>query len=418
MTKLKEKLHENRYGLFFFLFLVAYTFIVSGDMQLWKVDDVTYSFHVVDLSMGFCTKLLPGEVCKLLFGEPTRNQVSVYLSVLIIICLLLVGLLVGKAFTRIEDKYRFPFLVFTMFFLTGPATFAVYVDMFCWLDFYWIFAAVLAVLCLQSRYTYILVFPLMFLAIMSHFASILCYVPFVAIFMLYKISVTENKKDKIYLSVIWWVTVIFSIGFSLYMMLNETKNVTVTAEEIKAYFDSLGIEDSRYYIFSFFRDKVEEMMPEYYLTQEAADTVLNIDMTQSPVKILYDTVVQQLFTNKAYGSVSGDLKHFVMISPVVVFIYKALSVVFRSNRKNLLKRFAIFCTGALFLFTLIAGYMLSTDTIRWISHALTPFFAMFLYIMYKEKDECKKQVFALFEKIPVTAVICYLAIYSVSINLF
>lgn len=418
MTKLKTRLYENRYGLCFFAFLTAYTFIVSGEMQLWKVDDVTYSFHVVDLSMGFCTKLLPGEVCKLLFGEPTRNQVSVYLSVLIIICYLFVGLLLGKIFTRVEDKYRFPFLIFIMFFLTGPATFAVYVDMFCWLDFYWIFAAVLAVCCLQSRYTYILVFPLMFLAIMSHFASILCYVPFVAIFMLYKISVTENKKDKAYLCTIWWVTVIFSIGLSLYMMLNETKNVTVTAEEIKAYFDSLGIEDSRYYIFSFFRDKVQDIMPEYYLTQEAANTVVNIDMTQSPLKILYDIIVQQMFTNKAYGSTSGDLKHFIMLAPAVVFIYKSLFVVFTNNRGNNLKRFAIFCTGALFLFTLVAGYMLSTDTIRWISHAFTPLFATFLYIIYKEKEESKNKVFASFGKIPVTAVICYLAIYSVSINLF
>lgn len=418
MTKVKEKLYEHRFGLFFFAFLMIYTFVVSGDMQLWKVDSITYSFHVVDFSIGFCTKLLPGAICKLLFGVPTREEVSVYLTVLIIICYFLVGMLLGKLFSAVEKEYRFPTLLFIMFFLTGPATFAVYVDMFCWLDFYWMFAAVLAVFCLKSRYTYIFVIPLMLFAVMSHFASILCYVPFVAIFMLYKISVTENKKEKAYLVVIWWILVVSTIGLSLYMALNEVENVKVSAEELKAYLNSLGIEDTRYYIFSFFRDKVEEIMPEYFYTQEALDTVVNIDMNQSPIKILIDMMVQQVFTNKAMGSVKGDLKHFIMITPVVIFIYNALYVVFRNSRKNLLKRFAVFCTGALFIFTLVSGYFFSTDTIRWISHSLAPFFAMFLYIMYKEKCENKDEIVAHFEKIPVTAVFCYLAIYSVSINLF
>lgn len=418
MTKVKEKLYEHRFGMFFFLFLMAFTFIVPGDMQLWKVDGVTYSFHVVDFSIGFCTKLLPGAICKLLFGIPTRQEVSVYLTVLISICYFFVGLLLGKLFIRAEERYRFTLLIFILFFLTGPATFAVYVDMFCWLDFYWIFAAVLAVMCLQSRYTYILVIPLMLFAVMSHFASILCYVPFVAIFMLYKISVTENKKDKAYLCVIWWITVVISIGLSLYMALFEVENVKVSAQELKDYLNSLGIEDTRYYIFSLFRDKVADVMPEYYNSQEATDTVLNIDMTQSPLKILYDVIVQQIFTNKAYGSFSGDLKHFIMITPVVIFIYKAFSIVFTKNKDNLLKRFSVFCAGTLFFFTLIAGSLFSTDTIRWISHSLTPLFAMLLYMIHKERDECKNEIVGSFGKIPTVAVIGYLAIYSVSINLF
>lgn len=127
MQRLKNAFYEHRFGLFFFVFLMAYSFIVSGNMQVWKVDDLTYSFHVVDFSMGFCTKLLPGAVCNFLFDEVTEAKVSTYLNILVAFCFLLVSLLLEKIVLSTGKEYRTPLIFLIAFFLTGPATFSIYI---------------------------------------------------------------------------------------------------------------------------------------------------------------------------------------------------------------------------------------------------------------------------------------------------
>ena len=127
MQRLKNAFYEHRFGLFFFVFLKAYSFIVSGNMQVWKVDGITYSFHVVDFSMGFCTKLLPGAVCNFLFDEVTEAKVSTYLNILVAFCFLLVSLLLEKIVLSTGKEYRTPLIFLIAFFLTGPATFSIYI---------------------------------------------------------------------------------------------------------------------------------------------------------------------------------------------------------------------------------------------------------------------------------------------------
>lgn len=417
MTKVKEKLYEHRFGLFFFVFLLSFSFFLSGDMKIWKVDDITFSFHVVDFSIGFCTKLLPGAICNFLFGEPSMQQVSIYLTVLIIICFFFVGILLGKIYNRAEKEQRFPLFIIILFFLSGPGTFAVYTHMFCWLDFYWIFAAVLSILCLQNKHTYILVIPCMLFAVMSHFASILCYVPFVAIFMLYKISNIKEKKEKVLLWIIWWILVVTTIGLSLYMAVYEVENVNMSMEEMNALLASRGVKDFKYYDFSFFRDEAADKMTEYY-TEETIGVILNIDMTQSPIKILFDMVIQQIKINLYVSTLKEDIPNFIMLSPVVVFIYRELAFVFKKNSENKLKRFSIFCSGALFFVSLFFGLLFSTDTMRWISHAVTPLFTFFLYTFFKEGKEIKEGSIAIFNKLPEKTVLLYLVIYAVSVYKF
>ena len=417
MQKIKNAVYEHRFGLFFFCFLMLYSFVVSGDMRVWEVDDVTFSFHVVDFSIGFCTKLLPGAVCNLLFSEPSREQVSVYLTILIFICYFFLGMLLEKAFSKIEKENKAFYFILIMFFITGPATFAIYTDMFCWLDFYWMFAAVMSVFCLQNRYTYFLVVPLMVAAVMTHFASILCYVPFIAIYMLYKISVTEKRRERVHLWIIWWILVVCTIGLSLYMAAYEVENVNMTMEEMDALLLERGVHSSRYYDFAFFRDEVVDKMPEYFEAEDVG-VVLNIDMNQPGLGILIDMIIQQISINMNKSSLVEDIKHFIMLNPVLAYIYRTLYVIFRNSKKNLLKRFSVFCSAALFFVSLFFGLLFSTDTIRWISHAFAPLFAFVIYAFIKESDEVKTEIKGILKNIPVTAIVCYFMVYSISINLF
>ena len=232
MKKVKSFFSDHKLSLFFFGFLMAYSFVISGNLGLWKVDSITYSFHVVDFSIGFCTKLLPGAVCNFLFDEITENKISIYITVLIAICFFLIGVLLEKIIKETDEAFRKTLFILIMFFLTGPATFSIYTDAFCWLDFYWLFAAVIALLLLIKKQLYFLIVPLMLATVMVHFASILCYIPFVCIIMLYKISETVNKKEKAYLWIIWTATVVSALGLSLYMAVYETEHVKMTMEEM------------------------------------------------------------------------------------------------------------------------------------------------------------------------------------------
>ncbi|MBQ8028236.1 MAG: hypothetical protein IJ262_02375 [Clostridia bacterium] len=415
MKKVKSFFSDHKLSLFFFGFLMAYSFVISGNLGLWKVDSITYSFHVVDFSIGFCTKLLPGAVCNFLFDEITENKISIYLTVLIAICFFLIGVLLEKIIKETDKAFRKTLFILIMFFLTGPATFSIYTDAFCWLDFYWLFAAVIALLLLIKKQLYFLIVPLMLATVMVHFASILCYIPFVCIIMLYKISETVNKKEKAYLWIVWTATVVSALGLSLYMAVYETEHVKMTMEEMNELLLSRGVDDFKYYDFSFFRDQVADKMPEYY-TPETEGLVLNIDMTQSPVKILIDMIYQQMATTLIQASAKGDYKFYIILLPLVIFIYKQLSILFKLSSGQHLKRFSMFCAGALLLVTLFFGIIFSTDTIRWISHSFTPFFAFFLYAFYKEGEEYKAAVENSLKKIPQKVAICYLAIYSISVN--
>lgn len=411
MTKMKEKLYENRFGLFFFLFLLAYSLIVTGSLRLWNMDDAMYCFHILDFSVGFCTKLLPGAICNFIFGDPTRTQVAAYLMVMSIVCYLMVGLLVGKVLSESKEEYRFYIFAFLILFLTGPVTFADYTG----LDFYWIIAAVFAVFCLQKKQTYFLVVPAMIFAIMAHFAGIICYVPFVAVFMLYKISVTKEKKEKKLLWALWWIVVVSTIGLSVYMAAYEVDNVKITIEELKDLLASKDIRDIRYYYFAFFRDEAVEKLSDIY-AGAPTQNIGNIDMTQSGLKILIDMIKQQIQVNEAFVNYHGDLKYFLIIIPVIAVIYRCIWSVFKGSGENKLKQFSIFCSGALFLVCLFFGLLFSTDTIRWIAHAFTPFIAFFIYVFYKEVDERKKDISNSLKKIPDVVILGYLAIYAVSAN--
>ena len=85
MTKIKEKLYEHRFGLFFFAVLTVCCFYAYEGFLL--VDSsTTKSIYAVDFSMGFCDKLLPGAIFNAVFNNQSQRFVSAYVQVLIYIC--------------------------------------------------------------------------------------------------------------------------------------------------------------------------------------------------------------------------------------------------------------------------------------------------------------------------------------------
>ena len=85
MSKIKSLTEKHYYSLFFFLFILIYSFVVSGGMRPWSSIGLTQSFHAVDYSMGFCARFLPGAVYQFIFGAVNETTLNLYLSVLMIV---------------------------------------------------------------------------------------------------------------------------------------------------------------------------------------------------------------------------------------------------------------------------------------------------------------------------------------------
>ena len=91
MTKVKEKLYEHRFGLFFFAVFMVCGLGILDPLRIIESSGVSYSFYCADFSLGFCTKLLPGAIYNLLVGKYSEVAVTIYVKTLIVIVLILIS---------------------------------------------------------------------------------------------------------------------------------------------------------------------------------------------------------------------------------------------------------------------------------------------------------------------------------------
>lgn len=413
MTKVKEKLYDHRFGLFFFIVLIVYNFIANS-FKWGEITGNTYSFHVVDFSIGFCSKLLPGAVCNLLFDNITYEKLLIYLSTLMIIFFALISFLLDKLINKTKDTIKTQTLVIVLFFISGVCTFAFHFEYLVWFDFYWLFAAVLCFFCLMKKQTYFLIIPLMIAAIMAHYAVLVCYIPFIVIIVMYKISITENKKEKIYLSVVCLCAIVASLVFGIYMISSENENINLTMEEFNQFLASRGVkeENFEFYDFAFFRDEVIDS----YKGNENTGILENInslDTSKMSLSVFLQMFIQQIFVTVFISDMKTSVRYILLLLPLIIIIYRLILIDFTLDKKNCLKRFSIICSILLFWVTFILGRVLSSDTLRWFSDGLIPLMAFLLYVIYKSSDELKVKIKEKLSTVPVSAVVIYYAIYAI-----
>ncbi len=412
IKNVKTFANKHYYGLCLFAFLFIYCAVVPTEGRPWLVNDATYSFYAIDFSVGFCSRVIQGALYNLIFRTPDYLTVSIYLIGIFIITFGAVSFLAEKFIKSTDARYRKTAIIITLFFLTGPATFAVLVPIFGMIDVFWVFAAALSILCLQNKKLYFLVLPLAVFMVFVYYGATLCYVPFLAIILLYKISVTEDKKEKRYLTVIFFATVALAIFFTLYFVVFERSNLTMTMEEFDNFLVGRGVGegDLYYYNFSYYRhlDGFEENgfleVPEF-------------DAGASPsevIKVLFQQAWISIFV-KEFTYVTFIVA--LLLLPILVFIYKFLITFFKKAKGNNVKRFSLFCAMALFPFVVVAGFCFSTDVVRWIGNAFLPTLALFMYILYKERDWAMEIVHSSLTAIGTTTLIPYYLVYSLTVFL-
>lgn len=338
--------------------------------------------------------------------------VSIYLIAIFIVTFGAVSFLAEKFIKSTDAQYRKSAIILTLFFLTGPATFAVLVPVFGMIDIFWVFSAALSILCLQNKKLYFLVVPLTVFMVFVYYGATLCYVPFLAIVLLYKISVTADKKEKKYLSAVFFTMAALAVFFTVYFVVFERSNLTMTMEEFDRFLIERGVGegDLYYYNFSYYR-YIDSFVENTGIVLPEADDATSLSEI---IKLLF----QQIWVSvslKKFTYITGLV--LAVILPVLAFVYFLLMIFFKKAKGNNLKRFSLFCAMALFPFVVVAGLCFSTDVVRWIGNAFLPTLALFMYILYKERAWAMELVHNSLTAIGTTTLIPYYLVYSLTVFL-
>ena len=387
INAIKSFAKSHYYAFCLFAFFIIYVAIVPGECKPWVVNDVTYSFYAVDFSLGFCSRIIQGALHNLIFGSISYVTATIYLICIFVVTVAILCFLAEKLLLSIYPKYRKTAIIILLFFITGPATFAIFLKTFGIIDFFWVFSTALFLLTLQKKQLYFLAIPIFVFMVFVYYAALICYVPLLAIILLYKLSTTTDKKEKRYLTIVFFVACALAIAFSVYFVAFERSNLNYTMEEFDNILISRGVDEGNlyYYNYSYYRhlDNFEE---------NTGNELFNVTDTNSPFAVPLVLLQQIIVTLKLIDFSHVTLIVLLLISPILVFIYRILIGEFKATKDNKLKKFTLLCTLVLFPFILLAGFCLSTDVVRWISNAFTCLLFAFAYILYKERDHLAEKV--------------------------
>lgn len=405
MAKIKEKLYEHRFGLFFFVFLLGYSLIISDRFRSLEYDGVGYSFYSVDFSVGFCTKLLPGAIYNLLIGKYTEQAISLYVKALILFVFVAIAILLEKLI-KVTDKDKQKEVFFISVFASIVATyFFFYAGLVFLLDFHWIIATVIFFFCLSHKKLYVFIpIPIIY-ALMTHYVAMICYVPVCLLILLCKICYTQSKKERVLLRVVFSVTIFVAVGLTAYMALFELDNIKLSYPAFNSLLQSRGVEVTEYYNFAFFRENVEEVFEDYY-SDETAGLITNIDPNQSTFNILFQTVLQQLKINLYLADHKEGIFKVTMFIPMIYFAFRGLIIKIK-KRSSIFEKLVHSCAIILFVFICMFGLLFSTDTIRWLGNSVLSITIYYLYAIYSDKEDGKKMLDVISE---IPDQLCYLFI--------
>ena len=404
INKVKKFLHNHCYSIGFFAFLWIYAYVVVGKFSQWEVFDIVYSFHAVDFSMGFASKILMGAIYNFFFNELTMENVVLFDKIVLCIIFATSAVLIEKILLNTDEKYRKTAMFIMLFFVTGTPTFAAYVFCLGMLDTFFVVFSLLFIIFLSYKYSrWFLIIPLVGV-LMTHYASMICFVPSLVILGIYKISCLEKKGEKISLWIPLVVATVAVLALFVYLLLFETENMVYTLEEFSALLKSKGVEHLEYYEAGFYREVIND--------SGVYDDIIVPDR-QTGVARVFDTIIQQIQLTFSMLNINFGMMVFIGIAPVTYFLFRFLFVhIKKYKRENKLKAFSFVCMCLMFVVTLSLAGFVSSDSVRWVNHAFFSLFASVLYILYNEGSESWEYVDTQFSKTPVVLLVFYFLMYA------
>lgn len=415
VCKTKNLFNNHKFSIFIFAFLLIYNFLIVNNFGFCKIDPITYTYHLVDYSLGFCTKLLPGAIYNAIFPTTDASVVNLYFNVLYHVFLIALALLAEKFLKKFESENRTAAFILIMFFITGPATFSIHSMELGMLDTYWLFFSAVVIIFLQNKVLKWFVPAFLVLSVLIHISAFVSFVPFMALLVLADAS--RNGKIKKSNGVIFVVSVVAAFAIFLYFIKNEEANLALSLEEFRNFIHSKNLSEwedyTTYYDYSLYKisylEGSESKITEQILLNGTDFFSKIINYIWSQAKITFQS-------HSEWNSyVSSFFQSMFVTLPITALLYKYILSNIKNKKASILRRFVLFCSLFLMPLTLVSGVLCSPDFNRWFSHSFTLLFTFVLYDIYKSDEDFINSLNHHSEGFSLLKIMIYFVLYSLCI---
>lgn len=400
INKVKSFCNKHYFAVVIFVFSIVYSCIIFTNNIPYGVNGEIYALHAVDFGLGFCSKLLPGAIYNIFFDSVGNFKTTAYLFVLLLLFYVVLSFVLEKFILKIKEENRKTAFIILAFLLTGPVSLALHSYYPGMLDMYWVFCALLFFVLLSAKQLKPLIFLPFVLCVTVYFASLLCFIPFFAIILLYEIACTQEKKQKALLWVLFIVSVVAAIGLGGYFAIFEENNLVLSIEEFHEIYSKRGTDNFFYFDQSLYKDIESFGYDEYKVFELTSDSAIAKMLYEITIRINYNLTAINIKSKLVIFALA-----FPLFSFVLWFMLSQAKVNFKN--KNRLKGFTNVCMVILPFFTVFTSVLFSEDIIRWISHSFITLTASFIFILYNEGDQAWNWVRGKIEKIPFVALLFY-----------
>ena len=408
MTAAKRFFGTHRIFFCLFVFVTVYMFTVGNHLQGWKVSEHFLAFYAVDFSLGFCSRFLPGAVYRVLFGNVDPVAVSVISVVLLVLFFAGLCAVLERLICSCDQEHRPLCLFFVLLFVTGPAAFSLFTQWLGVIDVYWIFLCLLFVVLLRTRRGYYLIPAVGVGLVFVHYGALICYVPMMAVLLLYRIAHTDEKKEH---NALWTVLLLFAAASALltgYFILFERKNLPYTMEEFNAILHARGAPYTYYYDYNIYRNmsSAGDMSVEAYIYGSGNPFVTFLRSVWMQIKMT-------VFLHLRNGFPRDYVLSLLAVSPVVGAVTAVFFARFRDpENRGFLKKAVYLLQPLLFFASLILSALFSSDTYRWLTHCFLALMTVFLMVAAYEGDrfwETVRGKLSVFQTPVLSVFLCFYA---------
>lgn len=396
MNKFIKKNKEIiKYALFFFIFEMLYSVIVPNKFSLWHFDEYTYTLYLVDYSFGFCSKFLPGALFHLFSKEVTPWKLNLFLIVLTALFLVFVALILAKIIAVQEQPgLKFKLVLFFLFFLTGPGTFAIITHHLGIYETYWFLLSFAFVFIVSNKYLRYLS-PLIFvLSVLIHYQSLFSFVIFFALILLYETHRGQKKEKTIY-GILLVCGCLAAIGLSVYLAIFEKANLQYTQQQLNEVLQQRNLSGKRinenYFQSAFFYtspipalDKTMKEFTQHPWLQPESAKLPHVLVTIINKIGLYFYFNYQVLKESHFSQLIDFSVINIILLPLLVLFYSYWRKKFKAQKK-LSGKLLYALIMLQYPFTLLACFV-STDYVRMTIHAFIIQFVLYVYILYHEKE--------------------------------
>lgn len=429
MVKTQKKITQGKYAVLFLLILTTYSVCVINRFSLPEVDKyITYTYHCVDYSMGFCSRFLLGAVYSLFVENPSPESATVFENVLLLLLYAGISFLLARWYVRLPKDQNSAGFRLVLFCLTGSCAFPAFAKMPGMLEVPWLFFGILFIICLPHCNLRYAVPLFMFGFLLTHIGAMLTCVPLFAILLLYEYTLADTKTEKRIRLILFFISCAVAVISFCYFVMFEKQTLTYDIYEFNEIMEQRGSSGLYYYDFALYNNTNDLQLIESITFGTANPETLDpgrfVSDAESSVSLVHEILFQVELRLRYYLAENATMlkvllgKLLVMLtvlSPLLVMFYKFFIFRFKTAKGDNVRRFLWFCCIALFPFTVILSMFISEDSVRWLTYGMLSLFTILFYISYREGSDAIRPVFTFINSFSEPVLTAYQILYALSV---